>query len=161
MKEILITGHTITLHNVSPALIEDCIHEDEHLVHWSSTHVETVYKPADVNKAMKVGLQYISRQKIGKKIIDIPCEIAEYIENKCVTVTSYTKEGISHSRYIMEQNGEEIHLTLEGSYIPRNWFQKIKIKLSLPFAKLFLKDELERLEDYIYNYIHHEEEDNQ
>jgi len=160
MKEIFINGHTITLHNVSPTLIEDFIHNDEHLINWSSTHVETVYEQEGIDQSMKVGLKYTSRQKIGKKVIDVPCEITEYIENKLVTATSYTKEGISHSRYIIKQNGEEVALTLEGSYIPRNWFHQLKIKLTLPFARLFIKDELERLEDYIYDYLYHHD-DNQ
>lgn len=159
MKEIFVKGHTIFLHNVSPKLIEDCIHEDEHLINWASTHVETVYEQEDIDQPIKVGLTYTSRQKIGKKVMDIPCEITEYIENQLVTVTSYTKEGISHSRYIMEQNGEGVALTLEGSYIPSNWFHKLKSKLTLPFSRFVIQEELERLEEYIDRYLYHNDDE--
>ena len=59
MKEIFIKGHTILLHNVSPKLIEDFIHNDEHLINWSSTHVETVYEQEGIEPSLKVGLKYI------------------------------------------------------------------------------------------------------
>lgn len=156
MKELFIKGHTISLCDVSPAVIMDCIHKDEHLIKWTSTHVETVYDSDIKNEPMQTGLNYISRQKVGKKIIDIPCEITEYVENKLVNVKSITKEGISYSRYIIEEKEDETLLTVEGSYIPRNWFQAIKLRLLLvPFASLVSKDTLERLEDYIYEYTSH------
>ncbi|MGM9929246.1 MAG: hypothetical protein ACI35P_14985 [Bacillus sp. (in: firmicutes)] len=163
MKEIFIKGYTITLYGVPPTFIMDCIHNDEHLLNWSSTHVETVYDSEMKDIPIRIGLKYISRQKIGKKVIDVPCEVTEYIENKLVNVKSYTKEGISYSRYTIEKNEDETLLTLDGSFIPSNWFQAIKIKLSLPFATLFFKDELERLEDYIYRYLdpHHSEDEDE
>lgn len=155
MKEIFIKGHTISLYNVSPTVIMDCIHNDKHLIKWTSTHVETVYNSDIKDEPMRTGLKYISRQKVGGIIRDIPCEITEYVENKLVNVKSITKEGISYSRYTVEENEDETLLTLEGSYIPRNWFQAIKLRIILPFSNLVLKDMLEQLEKYIYEYIYH------
>jgi len=158
VKEIFVKGHTISLYNVPPTVIIDCIHNDEHLIKWASTHVETVYDSDIKDEPIRTGLKYISRQKVGKKIKDIPCEITEYVENKLVNVKSITKEGISYSRYTIEEKEGETLLTLEGSYIPRNWFQAIKIRILVPFANLVLKDELERLENYIYEYTYHDDD---
>lgn len=158
MKELFIKGHTISLYDVSPTVIMDYIHNDEHLIKWASTHVETVYD-SDIKKdPIRIGLKYISRQKVGKKIIDIPCEITEYVENKLVNVKSITKEGINYSRYTIEEKEDETLLTLEGAYIPRNWFQAIKLRILVPFANFVLKEELERLENYIYEYNYHSDD---
>lgn len=155
MKELFIKGHTISLYAVSPTVIMDYIHNDEHLIKWMSTHVETIYDSDIKDEPIRTGLKYISRQKVGKKIIDIPCEITEYAENKLVNVKSITKEGISYSRYIIEEKEDETLLTLEGSYIPRNWFQAIKLRILIPFTNFVLKEELEQLENYIYDYTYH------
>lgn len=157
MKELFIKGHTISLYNVSPTVIMDCINSDKHLINWASTHVETVYDSGIKDEPMRTGLTYISRQKVGRKIRNFPCEITEYVENKLVTVKSITKEGINYSRYIVEEYEDKTLLTVEGSYIPRNWFQALKLRIILPFSNLVLKDMLERLEKYIYEYIYHVE----
>lgn len=128
-------------------LVFDCVCKDEHIQNWNSVFVENIYE--DGADPLKAGTKFINKAQLGKKIVEIKCEVIEANAPYSATIQSTTKEGISSTTYAFIKTEVGTKMTVEVRNQSKNIFYRIAHKSMKFFIKAFHDEEFENCVSYI------------
>ncbi|MBM0066838.1 SRPBCC family protein [Alkalicoccobacillus gibsonii] len=123
-----------------------CLNEDKHVLQWNDFIVENVYDGDEQD--LKEGSIFITKQKVGKKIIELEGEYSKYNPPHAAEVKTNTKEGIGFTRYQLIDKGGQTHFKVEVAMIPRNMYYSILTKTFKWSFKLMYTEQFEKFVEY-------------
>ena len=122
------------------------LNEDKHVLEWNDYVVENVYEGKESD--IKVGSTFITKQKVGKKIIELEAEYGIFNPPFNAEVKTSTKEGISTTRYtLVKENGGTL-FRVEAFLIPKNYYYSIVTKMFKWTFKLMYDEQYEKFIEY-------------
>ncbi|MGN7312745.1 SRPBCC family protein [Alkalicoccobacillus gibsonii] len=123
-----------------------CLNEDKHVLQWNDFIVENVYDGDEQD--LKEGSIFITKQKVGKKIIELEGEYSKYNPPHAAEVKTSTKEGIGFTRYQLIEEDNQTYFKVEVAMIPRNMYYSILTKTFKWSFKLMYTEQFEKFVEY-------------
>lgn len=123
-----------------------CLNEDKHVLQWNDFIVENVYDGDEQD--LKEGSIFITKQKVGKKIIELEGEYSKYNPPHAAEVKTSTKEGIGFTRYQLIEEDNQTYFKVEVAMIPRNMYYSILTKIFKWSFKLMYTEQFEKFVEY-------------
>ncbi|KYG29603.1 SRPBCC family protein [Alkalihalobacillus trypoxylicola] len=145
MKEIIC--FTFERHINAPIdTVFSCLNEDEHVLEWNDYIVEHIYEGDE--SELKEGSTFITKQKIGKKVIELEAEYSAFNPPYYAEVKTSTKEGMSTTKYSLSEESDGTLFKVEAILIPKNAYYSIITKLFKWSFKVLYNEQYEKFIDY-------------
>ncbi|WAA08614.1 SRPBCC family protein [Fervidibacillus albus] len=147
MKEILVFRCDEEIH--APIdIVFQYLNDDEKIKLWNRLLIENLYEENQKDQlASKAKFKTV--QKIGDNKITVDVELVEYDPPHKVVLHSHSKEGISITKYLLSEKGENTYLVVEASIIPSNLWYKLVAKLFSMAAVTNFKNQYRNLKLYV------------
>ncbi|WYP27224.1 SRPBCC family protein [Alkalihalobacillus sp. FSL W8-0930] len=145
MKEMICFTFDDTI-DVPVDFVFTCLNEDKHVLEWNDFIVENVYDGDE--RDLKEGAIFITKQKVGKKIIELEGEYTKFQPPYAAEVKTSTKEGVGFTRYQLIEDGNQTHFKVEVALIPSNMYYSILTKTFKWSYKLMYTEQFEKFVEY-------------